>query len=95
MFTDENRIFLKKERVYDFITNCYKFGFVNDSENSYEYKKVLSKQDEDLFVLFSVSIDTLCVYVELNVPTSYWIELGLEEFEPLFQLYKEGYLEIK
>lgn len=94
MFIAENKILLKKEKVYDFIINCHKFGFVNGSDNSYECKKVLSETNEELFILFTVSIDSLDVYIELNVPSPYWIELGLETFEPLFQLYKEGYFEI-
>ena len=95
MFIAENRILLKKEKVYDFIINCHNFGFVNGPNNTYIYKKVLSETNEEFVLLFTVSLNSLDVYIELNVPDPYWIELGLETFEPLFQLYKEGYFEIK
>ena len=49
----------------------------------------------DLYIQFTVSIDTLKIYIELNVPKSYWIEFGLNTFEPLLELYKQEYIEIK
>ena len=94
MFTDENNIFLKKDKIYDFVNNYHQFGFVHD-DNDYVLKKVLSKTDMELYIQFTVSIDTLNIYIELHVPTSYWIEFGLDTFEPLFELYKHEYIEIK
>ena len=94
MFTDENNIFLKKDKIYDFVNNYHQFGFVHD-DNDYVLKKVLSKTDMELYIQFTVSIDTLKIYIELHVPQSYWIEFGLDTFEPLFELYKHEYIEIK
>ena len=94
MFTDKNEIFLKKERLHDFITNCHQFGFIYDDE-SYIYTKYLSESDSKLYIQLTVYIDTLKIYIELHVPQSYWIEFGLNTFEPLFDLYKQGYIEIK
>ena len=54
-----------------------------------------SKVDQDLYIQFTVVIRTLNIYVELNVPTSYWIQLGFGDFEPLLELYRQGYIEIK
>ena len=94
MFTYKNSILLKKDKIYDFVNNCYKFGFVCDGDNSYIFKKVLDENNTDLFVQITVAIDSLEVYIELHVPGPYWIEFGLNTFEPLFELYKQGYIEI-
>ena len=94
MFTYKNNIFLKKDKIYDFVNNYHQFGFVHD-DNDYVLKKVLSETDMELYIQFTFSMDTLKIYIELNVPKSYWIEFGLNTFEPLLELYKQEYIEIK
>ena len=34
MFTYKNNIFLKKDKIYDFVNNYHQFGFVHD-DNDY------------------------------------------------------------
>lgn len=93
MFTNKN-IFLKEDKVNDFINHCHEFGFVFD-DGIYSLKKSLSSKSEEPYIQFTVSITLLRVYVELSVPSAYWIELGLDDFEPLWEMYQQGYLEIK
>lgn len=95
MLSSTNNLFLKKDKILDFINNSYSFGFILNEDGDYIFRKVLSKVDRDLYIQFTVAVDTLKIYIELNVPTSYWIQLGFGDFEPLFELYQQGYVEIK
>lgn len=94
MFNESDRIFIKKDKIGDFLNIREKYGFESDYD-SYVYKKHLSDREENLYILITVSLSNFEVYVELNVPRSYWIEFGVDTFEPLFELYKEGYIEIR
>ena len=95
MLSSTDDLFLKKDKISDFINNSYSLGFIPDEGGDYVLKKVISKVDQDLYIQFTVVIRTLNIYVELNVPTSYWIQLGFSDFEPLLELYRQGYIEIK
>lgn len=95
MFTEKNSLFLKKDKIYDFVNNSYHFGFMPDDGDSYICKKALSDTNDELYIQFTVDISSLHIYIELNVPCAYWIELGLENFEPLWEPYQQGYIETK
>lgn len=95
MLSPTNNLFLKKDKIYDFVNNSYSLGFIPDEDGDYVFKKVISEVDQDLYIQFIVAVDTLKIYIELNVPASYWIQLGFSDFEPLLELYRQGYIEIK
>lgn len=95
MFTDNSKIYIKKDKIYDFIQNHQLLGFIADHDGSYFLKKILSDTHEELYVIFTVSPTSRHVYIEFHVPCSFWIEVGLGTFEPLFSMYEQGYLEFK
>lgn len=89
MFTEKDDIFIKENMWRKFINNSSQFGFTQDRDGDYVLQKVLENND-NLYVQFSVSSLNLKVYIEFHIPRTYWLEVGLETFEPLWTLYKKG-----
>lgn len=61
----------------------------------YIFKKILSNDNEELYLNITVSLYNARIYIEFNISCAYWLEVGLDTFEPLFTLYKRGYIEVK
>lgn len=95
MFADNSEIYIKKDKIYDFMQNHQQLGFIEDHDASYFLKKILSEIDEELYVRFTVCPTSRKIYIEFHVPCSYWLEVGLGTFEPLFSMFEQGYLEFK
>lgn len=94
MFYKDNRLFIKKEKWFEFIENFEAYGFIRDSCGDYICKKILS-DDNDLYLQITIDSITRIIFIEFNIPCAYWLEVGLNTFEPLFTLYKLGFIEIK
>lgn len=93
MFTENTKIYIKKNRVCDFIENHQQFGFSQDADGDFVLKKNLSNTQENLYVQVSFSPALREIFVEFHVPYSMWLEVGIGTFEPLFSMCKQGYLE--
>ena len=53
MFTENTKIYIKKNRVCDFIENHQQFGFSQDADGDFVLKKNLSNTQENLYVQVS------------------------------------------
>lgn len=94
MNIDNNLLFIKKEKWFDFIENAEIYGFKTDICNDYICKKILS-DNNDLYLQITIDSISRNIFIEFNIPCAYWLEVGLNTFEPLFTLYKLGFIEIK
>lgn len=94
MNINNNLLFIKKEKWFDFIENAEIYGFKTDSCNDYICKKILS-DDNDLYLQITIDSISRNIFIEFNIPCAYWLEVGLDIFEPLFTLYKLGFIEMK
>lgn len=94
MNINNNLLFIKKEKWFDFIENAEIYGFKTDSCNDYICKKILS-DDNDLYLQITIDSISRNIFIEFNIPCAYWLEVELDTFEPLFTLYKLGFVEMK
>ncbi len=86
-------ILINKEKWFEFIKIAEDYGFKKDTDGDYIYKKILSEENS---LYFQITIDSITriIFIEFNIPCAYWLEVGLNTFEPLFTLYEQGYIEI-
>lgn len=95
MFDENIGLFIKKDKLFDFIRKASNYGFIKDNDGDYICKKILSNDNKELYLNITVNLYDARIYIEFNIPCAYWLEVGLNTFEPLFILYKQGYFEIK
>lgn len=94
MFTENDHLFISEDRWNDFVKNSTRFGFKKDLEGNYYLKKNLSQNYQMLHLRFSIPISTRKIQIEFDTVSTYWFDIGLATFEPLWELYHQGYLEI-
>ena len=94
MFYKNTLLFIKKEKWFDFIKVAGDYGFKKDADGDYIYKTILSEENS-LYFLITIDNDTRIIFTEFYIPCSYWLEVGLNTFEPLVTLYKLGFIEMK
>lgn len=90
--SQKETLFFKKEKALEFMKKAESFGF-HIEDDSY-YRRNYIDKEQDLYLLITINVRRGDVYIEMNIPAAYWIELGFEYFEPLLDLYREGFLEI-
>ncbi len=87
-------LYIKENKIAQFFKEADMYGFNIKDGDSYLYRNYIDEND-DLYISITVSLSNRRIYVEINVPKSYWIEFGMADFEPLFTLYKNGFIEMK
>lgn len=87
-------LYIKENKITQFFKDADMYGFNIKEGGSYVCRNYVDEKD-DLYIEITVSISDRRIYVEINVPKPYWIEFGMAYLEPLFTLYKNGFIEMK